>query len=92
MDYKELSFRAGLAIDKLDEFIRKVGATASLESIRQQMIFIRDKADQGKNPLDELESSRYFTYRILASREFASPEELEIKKYIDHVSNILDPD
>lgn len=92
MNHEELSFCAELAINKLDDFISKVGATASLESIRQQMIFIRDKANQGKNPLDELENSRYFTYRILASKEFASSEELEIKKYIDHVSNILDPD
>jgi len=63
----------------------------ALESIRKQLIFIRDKALEGKNPLLELGEKNYFTYRILASKEFASPEEMEIKKNIDYVSRILDP-
>ena len=92
MDYKALSLSAEIAINKLGGYIKKYGSTSSLESIHQQLIFIRDKALENKNPLVELGEKKYFTYRILASKEFASPEELEIKGKIDDVSRILDPD
>ncbi len=92
MDYEALSVSAEAAINKLEKYTNKVGSTGVLESITKQLIFIRDKAVEGKNPLFELEEKKYFTYRILASKEFASPEELEIKKSIDYVSRILDPD
>lgn len=91
MDYEALSTSAKVALNKLEKYINTVGSTGVLESIKQQLIFIHDKAAEGKNPLFELEEKK-FTYNVLASREFASPEELEIKKTIDYVSRILDPD
>lgn len=92
LNCQELAKVAVLAVEKLDCFLEKNECTASLESIRQQMIFIRDKSLQGINPISALGENRTFTYRIIASREFSSPEELEVKFYIDRVSNLLDPD
>lgn len=92
MDYKLLSDNANVVIKQLDFIINKYGSTQPLESIKQQMIFIRDNALQSKNPINELGKNRYFTYGVLASKELASPEELEIQKNIYRVSNILYPE
>ena len=54
------------------------------------MLFIRDNANRGKDPAIELGDERKFTYSIIASREFASPAELELKEYLDEVSRLLD--
>ncbi len=90
MNYVELAERADTAIQKLQEFIDNNGSTDVLESIKEQMLFIKGKALTKKNPAYELENNQKFTYAILASREFASPQELELKEYINKVSRILD--
>lgn len=90
MGFNELSKKASDAIDELNIFIDEDGSNNVLESIKQQMIFIRDKADEEKNPLNELGVDKKFTYGILASREFASPRELELQEYIYSVSREMD--
>jgi len=44
---------------------------------------------EGKSPVDELEDGKKFTFGILASREFASPEELLVQEKIDSLTKIL---
>ena len=90
MNFIKLKESAIVAIKKIDEFGIKNGESDQLESIKQQMIFIRDNAINGKDPSLELGDDRKFTYAIIASREFASPEELDLKEYIDEVSSLLD--
>ncbi|HED17556.1 MAG TPA: hypothetical protein ENI64_12175 [Gammaproteobacteria bacterium] len=92
MDYRMLAECSDTAIKKIFQQINDEGSSEVLESIKQQMIFIRDNALEGKNPALALEAGRQFTYGILASREFASPKELELKEYIDKVSRVLDDD
>ncbi len=90
MDFKKLNDRANVAINELDKFIDYYGPSDQIDSIKQQMIFIRDNAASGKDPSIELGNEVKFTYAIIASREFASPEELELKEYLDEVSLLLD--
>jgi hypothetical protein len=54
------------------------------------MQFIRDHAAAGNNPANKLPLGRAFTYGILSSREFVSPEEMILKGLIDEVSRITD--
>jgi len=90
MDYRNLAESANTSIQKLQEFIESNGSSDTLESIKQQMTFIRDNALEDKDPSLELNSSQKFTYAILSAREFSSPQELELKEYINKVSRILD--
>ena len=90
MNLKKLADAANVALARISAFAAKNGSTAPLESIRNQMKFIRDAAVDGKNPNSQLAPGQLFTYAILASREFASPEELEVKAALDAVSALLD--
>jgi hypothetical protein len=92
MNYKKLLLSTELALNKLTQFISKDGSSQALESIKIQLIFIRDSAIQKKNPFLELSENQKFTYVILASREFSSPEELIVKDSIDDVTRILNLD
>ncbi len=76
-------------MNELEKYINKYELTGVLESIQVQLDYIQKNALEHKNPFLEL-GERKFTYQILSSREFASPEELEIKKHIDYVSEILE--
>jgi len=89
MNHTLLSKCANTAIEQIQEFMQEEGTNNTLESIKQQMIFIRDNSQVGKNPIHELGNDREFTYGILSSREFASPKELELKELINNVSNLL---
>ena len=55
-------------------------------SILNQLEFIVRYSEQEVDPKSQLKSGEAFTYSIIASREFASPSELTLKKYLDQVS------
>lgn len=90
MNFAKLEEQASVAINEIDQFVATNGGSDQIESIKQQMLFIRDNANRGKDPAIELGDERKFTYSIIASREFASPAELELKEYLDEVSRLLD--
>ncbi len=64
----------------------------SIQSIMAQLNFIASCAKQGKNPRHSLPEGKVFTYGIISSREFASPEELELKKYLIALDKELYPE
>jgi hypothetical protein len=55
-------------------------------SILQQLEFIIKYSEQKIDPRSQLKTGQTFTYSVLASREFCSPEELAIKNLLDEVS------
>lgn len=61
----------------------------SHQSILKQIEFIIKCAAKGKNPTEELPAGQTFTYSVIASREFSSPDELAIKKRLDEMSQAL---
>ena len=63
-----------------------------MQSILAQLNFIADCAKEGKNPRKSLSEGKTFTYGILASREFASPEELELNEYLTALDMELYPE
>lgn len=63
-----------------------------MQSILAQLNFIANCAKEGKNPRTSLPEGKTFTYGIIASREFASPEELELNEYITAVDMELYPE
>jgi len=77
------------ALLELNKLIKNYGTSNILESIQNQLQFIQQKAEEGKSPVDELEDGKKFTFGILASREFASPEELLVQEKIDSLTKIL---
>lgn len=58
----------------------------SILSILQQLDFIINFSGQGIDPKAQLKTGQTFTYSVIASREFCSPDELDLKKYLDDVS------
>lgn len=89
MNLKKLLEKTERAILELEKYSSRFGSTDQIDSIKQQMIFLRENAASGKNPINEL-GDKKLTYGIIASREFASPDELELKGYLDNVSEVLD--
>jgi hypothetical protein len=63
-----------------------------MQSILAQLNFIADCAKEGKNPRNSLPEGKTFTYGIISSREFASPEELELNEYLTAVDMELYPE
>lgn len=90
MDYEELYTAANNVILAIDNNLPEYASKNVLISIKNQMLFIRDHAAAGNNPAKELPLGKAFTYGILSSREFASPEEIILKGLIDEVSRITD--
>ncbi|MDN3640883.1 hypothetical protein QWY82_18935 [Simiduia curdlanivorans] len=64
----------------------------AIESIINQMEFIKSKALTGKNPRLELQEGQSFSYGIIASRELSAPDELALKKFLDEVTHALYPE
>ena len=56
-------------------------------SILNQLEFIIKYSEQSLDPKSKLKSGETFTYSIIASREFTSPNQLAVKEYLDQVSN-----
>ena len=65
------------------------GKSPVLDSIRAQMTFIFDEAECGENPMESIGPDRPFTFGILSSREFASPDELKLKAKLNRVAELL---
>ncbi|EIK46963.1 hypothetical protein O59_000984 [Cellvibrio sp. BR] len=83
------------ALQAIDKFTnQKIINTndPSIQSILAQLNFIASCAKQGKNPRSSLPEGKSFTYGIISSREFASPDELELKKYLIEVDKELYPE
>ncbi|WP_411994583.1 immunity protein Tsi6 family protein [Agarivorans sp. DSG3-1] len=92
MNYSKLSASSGLA---LVEFSKKNISSieeAIYDSILAQLTFLSDEAKQGRNPRTSLPKGKTFTYGVLASRNFASPEELKLKGLLDEVTSHLYPE
>jgi hypothetical protein len=89
MDYQSLSNAATNVIVAIETNPLESVSVDALESIKRQMIFIRDNADNKRNPSDELMPGQKFTYAIIASRELSSPSELKLNNLISEVTRIL---
>jgi hypothetical protein len=89
MDYHALSNAATNVIIAIESNPPESVSSDALDSIKNQMIFIRDNADNKKNPSAELMPGQKFTYAIIASRELSSPSELELNNLISEVTRIL---
>ncbi|WP_153039159.1 immunity protein Tsi6 family protein [Microbulbifer sp. Q7] len=89
MNYSDVEDCADRALEAVVGLESKHGKSPVLESIKNQMIFVRDNARVGKNPVDELPDGKSFTFGILSSREFASPEELLVKEKLNRVARLL---
>ncbi len=89
MSLKVLAEKANEAIEQIDRFIAEQHSSDFIESIKRQIAFIRDNAVTGKNPIAELKEGNTFSFGIMASRELASPRELELGTYISAVLSEL---
>ncbi len=89
MDYQSLFSAAEKIIVEIDAHAPPYASADVLNSIKNQMVFIRDNAAAGRNPSKELPPGTKFTYAILASRELASPDETFLNDLIDEVTKIL---
>lgn len=89
MNYQKLSAAASKVIMEIESDKLSYTSDGTKQSIKNQMIFIKKYADQNIDPRTKLDGNQ-FTYGIISSREFSSPDELEIKALIDDVSKILD--
>lgn len=84
-----------VALQAIDKFTNQTVVNMNepaIQSILAQLNFIASCAKQGKNPRSSLPEGQKFTYGIISSREFASPEELELKKYLTAVDKELYPE
>ncbi|WP_156035228.1 hypothetical protein [Microbulbifer sp. HZ11] len=89
LDLVELNRRAGDALAAISTFENLYGKSAVLGSIRAQMNFVFKETEEGRNPLESINSSRSFTFGILSSREFSSPDELKLKAKLNRVAELL---
>ncbi len=88
MNYKDLFTASKTALYLLENLLKKEDTNQNLLSIKAQLQFINNHADNNINPISMLEG-KSFSFGILSSREFASPEELFVKNYIDRVSHLI---
>lgn len=85
MDFTRVEESALKAIEKfLNQNVVDINELF-MQSILAQLNFIADCAKEGKNPRTSLTEGKTFTYGIIASREFASPEELKLNEYLTAV-------
>lgn len=89
MNYQKLSVAARNVIIEIDGDKLTYISENTKQSIKNQMIYIKKYADQNIDPRSQLNGNT-FTYGIILSREFASPDELKVKLLIDDVSKIFD--
>ncbi|WP_105103597.1 immunity protein Tsi6 family protein [Microbulbifer pacificus] len=89
MNFRALKAASDEALNEISKYVKKNGSNNVLQSIENQMKFISSEAGSGVNPKEKLSEGRQFTYGILSSREFSSPEELIIKEKLDNVTEQL---
>ena len=89
MGLDNLQDASDIALCEISKYLQKSGKNDALKSIEEQMNFISTAAKSGVNPKYKLPNGRQFTFGTLSSRELSSPEELEIKKKIDVVTEQL---
>ncbi len=76
------------ALDEIENLISKNGSNDALNSIKDQIEFIKKHAENGINPKSQLGDNK-FTYPIISSREFANPDEMILQNKLDKVTVIL---
>ncbi|WP_028773311.1 hypothetical protein [Shewanella waksmanii] len=86
MNFVSLTKKAKVAKNIItgSKFIDK--SNSSVVSILRQLDFIINHSEQGDDPRTKLKGGQKFTYSIIASREFCSPDELKVKSYLDELS------
>ena len=62
---------------------------AVLESIIKQVEFIYDCASKELDPRKNLPKGKAFTYGVLSSKNFTSPEELKLKEQLNNLDDEL---
>jgi len=78
MSVRELEVAAQKADRSVSEIEKYRGASDAIDSVGKQMKFIARKASEGRNQVQELNGNK-FTYSLIASKEFDSPEEKSAK-------------
>jgi hypothetical protein len=92
MDFTRVEKSALKAIEKfLNQNVVDINEPF-MQSIPDQLKFIADSEKKGKIPRNSLPEGKTFTYGIISSREFASPEELELNEYLTSVGMELYPE
>ncbi|QLE86795.1 hypothetical protein FLM48_18000 [Shewanella sp. Scap07] len=86
MDLVLLEQKARIAKDIItgSKFIDK--SNLSIAPILGQLDFIISHSEQGSDPRAKLKNGQKFTFSIIASREFCSPDEQKVKSYLDELS------
>ena len=92
MDYKKLTESACIALNEFAKQDVTSIDTVTYKSIIEQLKFISYEANSGRNPLLSLPKGKSFTYGIISSRNFASPEELLLKQLLGEVTSLLYPE
>jgi hypothetical protein len=77
------------ALEELGNFETHGSYYPWAESIRNQIKFIRTRAEDKKNPIKELGDGEVFNYSIISSRNLTSPEEMVLKSKLDRVTENL---
>ncbi len=91
MIFKELEDGATKAIDMLEEYFKLNQDMKFITTIITQMEFIQKCAKVHIDPLKAvLEQNKPFTFGILSSKNFASPQELAMKEQLDIVSELME--
>ncbi|GGB22203.1 immunity protein Tsi6 family protein [Agarivorans gilvus] len=92
MNYKKLSEAANKALDEFSKRNVSTIDTVIYDSIIEQMRFINSEASLGHDPRKSLPDGKTFTYGIISSRAFASPDELQLKRLLEDVTSNLYPE
>lgn len=92
MNYKLLYQAAATALSELSKKNISSIELAVYDSIIEQLKFILHEANLGNDPRDSIPRGQTFTYGVISSRDFTSPEELKLKRFLDDVTLHLYPE
>lgn len=88
MYIEKLLTAANLALSEINNLRSISGDDAALDSIENQMRFIKGHAEKNADPREHLGENK-FTFGITASRELSSPHEQALKNAVNHVTEIF---
>lgn len=77
------------ALEELEYFEIHGSSYPWAESIRNQIEFIKTRAEDRKNPVKELSDGKAFNYSIISSKNLTSPEDMVLKSKLDRVTENL---
>ena len=87
--YDSLVSSAVAALEELKKFENQSSSYPWVESVKNQIEFIKTHAENRKNPVKELSNRKTFNYGIVASRDLTSPDEEILKDKLDDVTENL---